>query len=729
MIQANARVAARAAWPVAAAVLPLLLAIAVLDVRTHPLDVPYDYRADASLNGMAVKATLDHGWPLSNPQLGAPGGQSLLDFPFYDNQSLLVMRLLSVGADDWPTVLNLFFLLTFPAVGLAAWASFRRIGLERATSLLLAVLYAVTPYHFLRGEQHLFLTSYAMVPMAGALVIDVLQGRPLLGGRGRSAFTVVAIVTTGCAVQYYPVFVAMLLVLAAAAAAVASRRVRAVVPGVVAAGLTVALFLLNLLPNILHRLVEGENTAVGHRTLLETMAFSLRLTDLLLPIRDHRVTALGARVQNATPELGGPMEMGSPALGVVASVGFVALLAVAVLALVARRRDLDDDAGLELRHLALPAVGAFLVATTGGGAAIVAFWFGSPLRAWNRLSIVIAFFALAAVGVLLQRLTLPRLAKGALLVVMAIVGVLDQTSPGFGPDRGPLLAAWRSDQAFVERIERELPEGAAVLQLPYLSFPENGQFRGMIDYEPLRAYLHADDLAFSYGAIRDRPGDWQEALAGAPAPVAAFAAAAAGFEGVWIDRRGYPGMDDALLESLADVTGEAILTSADGSFAFVALGDLSRRSGLAALRPAVLEPVTLSYGNGFLPREQDDRHLWNWTVGGADLVLRNPSGRARTVVVRTTIATLGPAGRLTIGAPGGVAVVQPVDLDGELVELRVRVPAGGTTIRIDTDVAPAASPDGRVLALRLVDLSVVEAGLYDAVADLGIALAGAVPVV
>jgi hypothetical protein len=715
---------AAAGWLAATAALSTGLAVAVLRVWRFPLGLPYAYTGDAYLNAMAIKGTLDHGWVLHNPGLGAPAGQDLHDFPFWDNLSMATMKVLGWAVGDWATVVNVFFLMTFPAVAIAAWLAFRRIGMSRPTATLVSVLYALAPYHFIRGEYHLFLTSYAAVPLACALVVDVVTGRRLHLG-----FTITTVVLVACSVQYYPVLAAMLLAVAALVRFGATLRWRDLGRGAAASGAIVALFLLNLAPNIWYRVQHGTNPSVGQRGLHETMAFSLRMVDLLLPISQHRIGALGDKVDAATPLLGGPMEAGAPALGLVASAGFVLLLGVALVALVRRRRADDDGAPPDLRHFAVLAVAAFLIATTGGGAAVLAFAVGSPLRAWNRLSIFIAFFALAAVGWcvdFVRERVQPRALVAAGMVLVGVVGVLDQTSPAFAVTRMRAIVqeGWDSDHAFVASIERELPPGAAVLQLPYLSFPENGPFRGMLDYEPLRAYLHADRLRFSYAAVRERDGDWQRGIEGAPAPIAAVAAAAAGFDGVWLDRRGYPASAGDLESAMTTAAGSPARRSGDGAFAFVSIAGLRARFDDAALRRAVLAPVRTTFGPGFYPREVDDRHLWNWAAGPADLVVDNPLPVARTMILRATVDALRP-GALTITAGGTTANV----VAGEAVELRVVVPPGRSVVNLTSDAPSGPSPDGRTVAFRLTDTSLLDAALYDAAAALGIEVSPAAPVV
>jgi phosphoglycerol transferase len=720
---------ASAGWLAAATALSTGIAVAVLRAWRFPLGLPYAYTGDAYLNAMAIKGTLDHGWVLRNPGVGAPFGQELHDFPFWDNLSMATMKVLGWGFGDWATVVNVFFLMTFPAVAIAGWLGFRRIGMSRPTATLLAVLYSLAPYHFIRGEYHLFLASYAAIPMACALVVDVLTGRRLHLG-----FTVATVVLVGCSVQYYPVFAAMLLAVAALVRFGATLRWRDLARGAAASAAIVAVFLLNLAPNVWYRVQHGTNPTVGQRGLHETMAFGLRMVDLLLPISQHRVGALGDKVDAATPLLGGPMEAGSPALGLVASAGFVLLLGVALVALVRRRAasaDADvDGAAPDLRHFAVLAVAAFLIATTGGGAAVLAFVVGSPLRAWNRLSIFIAFFALAAVGWcvdFLRERVQPRALVAVGMVAVGLVGVLDQTSPAFAVTRTrtTVQQGWDSDEAFVASIERELPPGAAVLQLPYLSFPENGPFRGMLDYEPLRAYLHADRLRFSYGSVRDRETDWQGGLVGAPAPVAAVAAAAAGFDGIWLDRRGYPSTATEVESALATAAGSPARRSGDGAFAFVSVAELHSRFDDAPLRRAVLAPVRATFGPGFYPREIDDRHLWYWAAGPADLVLDNPLPVARTMVLRANVDALRP-GPLTLTA--GAETVR-VPSGTEAVALRVQVPPGRSVVQVTSDAPGGPSPDGRTVAFRLTDVSLLDAVLYDAAAGLGIGVSPAAPVV
>jgi hypothetical protein len=105
-------------------------------------------------------------------------------------------------------------------------------------------------------------------------------------------------------------------------------------------------------------------------------------------------------------------------LGPVAAGGFVALLIVALVALTGR----PLRAPPVLRHAAAAAVLAFLIGTVGGLSTIIAELVTPQIRAWNRISIFIAFFGFLAVAVGLD--VLGRRLGPALIRRAAFAGVL-----------------------------------------------------------------------------------------------------------------------------------------------------------------------------------------------------------------------------------------------------------------------------------------------------------------
>src|SRR5215212_2862298 len=217
------------AWALGTVALTCLVLIPLLRLWRADLHAPFLYKSDALFYLMVTKGVLKHGWWLENPDLGAPFGQQLYDFPNLvgDSLNLALIKLLGVFSSDPVLVLNLFYLLSFPLVALVAFLVLRQLGISAAVALVCSVLYAMAPYHLWPGELHVFLGAYYSVPVGAYLVLSLLSGRPLFTRRAstggprllawaskRSLVTLILcllVAGAGTAV-YYAAFTGMLLI-------------------------------------------------------------------------------------------------------------------------------------------------------------------------------------------------------------------------------------------------------------------------------------------------------------------------------------------------------------------------------------------------------------------------------------------------------------------------------------------------------------------------------------
>jgi len=523
-----------AAFAAAAAVLASFGATIFLRLWDADVRVPFSYSGDGTLNLTLIKTVMERGWFYENPRLGAPSGQQLYDYPVLSGDGLHVVFFWIAGlfTDDPSVVMNVFFVLTFPVTAVVTYLVLRRLAVGPEVALVIAVLYTLTPYHFMRGEVHLFLAAYYVVPIGAYLALSVLDGRVRIG---LAMGALAALVALASGSFYYSAFTVLLVAVAAVLRFFASRDRRAFLPAGFVVGVILAVSLVQLAPTIVYRVANGTNEEVAKRYWFESENYSLRLTQLLLPVDGHRVDALASRKAEYTEQI--PQNEGRAAtLGIVASAGFLWLLAVVLLAVV------GAWSGVIARYRGIAALtlASVLVGTTGGLATLLAVaW--PQIRAWNRLSIFIAFFALLAVGLLLESLRsrLPALGFGALLGGLLVLGALDQTSSFFIPPHAGLAADYRADQSWYRSVERQLGNDASVVQLPHEPFPEPPLGPRPI-YEPAKAYLHTSDARWSWGAMRGRPDDWSGRYATRPAAELVPAARDAGFEAIVVDKLAYP---------------------------------------------------------------------------------------------------------------------------------------------------------------------------------------------
>jgi phosphoglycerol transferase len=337
--------------------------------------------------------------------------------------------------------------------------------------------------------------------------------------------------------------------------------------GVVLAGAIAGVMALAGLPTLIHRARHGANPAVAVRGAPEAELHGATTASMLLPVGGHRIPQLRQlreRYNRTTPV---PAEGSASALGLCASAGFVVLLGV----LVHPRRDRPrEELWRPLGVLNLMSLG---LATIGGFGSLFALLVTPQIRAYKRINVIIGFLALFALVLLLERLgrRFPRWGRAVLPLVL-VVGLLDQVTADAVRPRPDVQAEYAGDAAFVSQIEDLVPAGAMIFQLPYLSFPEAAPVARMIDYEPLRLYLHSHRLRWSYPTMRGRPGDlWVREVSGRPPAAMIDGLSTAGFAGLVVDRFGYDDGGRAIEAALGDQLGRPLAISPDERLAFFAL--------------------------------------------------------------------------------------------------------------------------------------------------------------
>ncbi len=530
----------------AAGLLALVGAALFLRLWRGDLGVPLEYFGDVNLQHALVRLVHDNLWFYENGRLGAPSGLELYDYPVLSGETLNVLAVWLLGLVGFGSAaaMNVFYVLTYPAAAVAAYLVLRRLGADWGASLVCAVLFALAPYHFIRGETHLWLSAYYAVPVGAYLALSVLGGDEW---RRRWLYPglLAALVALASGSFYYSAFTVLLVVVAVVLRYVATRERRAVVAGGFVVGVIVAVSLVQLAPTMVYRAANGRNDEVAKRFSYESEVYSLKLSQLVFPVDGHRIDAL-ARVKQRYSERFAPGDARAAALGIVGTAGLAWLLAVCFGALAGRRAP--------PRHVQLAALTltAFLFATVGGlGTVVSGAW--SQTRAWNRLSIFIAFFAIAAVALgltaLRRRLSVPAFA--AVLAAVLLVGLYDQTSDSYIPDYPVLKGLWAHDREFFGSLDRD---GAMVVQLPYEPFPEPPVVRQAV-YEPAKAFLHTGETRWSWGAMRGREGDWLAPLADSPAAEIVAAARQRDFDAIVVDRIGYNDDGAAIEAQLTEELG------------------------------------------------------------------------------------------------------------------------------------------------------------------------------
>lgn len=662
------------------------------------LNVPLSMGMDVPLNMMFVRNMQSTGSALNTPLLGAPFGQDLAPWPALagDSWHMLALRISSLFMSPAASM-NIFYVLTFSTVAAFAYLGFRGLGLSRTFGVPLAVTYALLPYHFLRGESHFFLGSYFMAPMASLVAYWVYTGAVDFTRRPRNyswrewCTIAIAVVLLGTGL-YYAIFGIILISAAAVLRAITARSARplasaAVVSVIVGAGLVVA-----NLPTLFFQGVPGAEDAVAGRTYGATEYFGMKIVNLLLPPVYHRVPAL-AGLSSRTSDSLIPGE-GTEALGILGVTGLVVITA----ALLVPRPEGGSGTGRRLRAFGGFAVISVLCATVAGLNGALAIFGLAQLRGWNRMSVYVAFFALAGLGIALGHLARaararwrwagsPMTAATASLLVLAIA-VFDQTSPTLAPDYDSIATGWNADRAYFQQAEQEYGAGTAIFQLPLVRFPEGGTVGSMPYNDHLSGYVHSD-LAWSFGGVKGQDNDWQATALQDGIAAAIPKLVAAGFEGIYVSRLAYPDGGAGVEAEIVSVLGPQVpLVSADSLRAIYDLRPYAsaiREKGVSLpTLDAVLRPVQVRFGAGFYEPESAAGTTWRWAQETAHASLVNPSNHDANVAIRGSVIVRGADAEVTMTIGGDTHRLRVIDSTAQ-IDLIVTIPSGTTPLVLWTD--------------------------------------------
>lgn len=718
------------------ALLSILILVWSLRLWQADLGIPFRYDGDAVFNLMTIKSLVDNKWYLNNRYIGAPLGSEAYDFPFDENITLVILKTIASLSNPF-VAHNLFYILTFPLTAVTSLFTLRKIKISSRVAMAISLLYAFVPYHFLRLG-HLFLSAYYMVPLAILIVLSLWSSKlPLLSNSAgnkvklelfskESLFYILICVVLGSTGMYYAFFSCFLIAVTCILNFIRKRDKRVIVSSTLLILLISTVLLANLLPSISYWITNGINSGVAQRSPLEAEAQGLKIAHLLLPVRENffpLLRAFAEKYDNLLPySFRIYNETRFASLGVVGSVGFLLLILKIFLPTTKSKLERFSHYYQVLSLLNLATV---LYATVGGFGLMFALLVSPQLRGLNRISIFIAFFSLLAIALTLDKIQkrsagsrLKAIMFNFSLILILILGLLDQVSPAFVPKYSEIKNLFLSDQEFVHKIEDSTLKNSLIFQLPYVSYPEASHPNGEI-YDHFRPYLHSSSLKWSYGAMRGR-NDWQDSLEDASVNLDAFLAkiSIVGFSGIYVDRKGFIDPGKELEGKLQTKLGsQPVVTSRDRRFAFYNIAKFKddytsqfTLNQISEYRNKILYPIKVIWGEGFYGGEKNAAESWRWARNQALLTIQNPSEFPRKIQIKLSLNTdWKEYSHLSIK---GDTFSQELDINlnpSPLVQL-IELPAKSQfQLRFNSDAKRADAPlDARELHFQVRNFEFVE---------------------
>lgn len=523
----------------------------------HPR-VPILYSGDALLTLNGLRNMRFGSWYWSTDKLGAPFGQDLHDFPAVaDNLHLVILWIGVKLFRDEVLTFNLYFFGSYLLTTIGGYIGARMLRLKRPAAVLIGVTYSFLPYHYMQGPGHLYLAAYWAIPLWAAFLVrelmddsicrqlpDSLSPSSLLSWCRTPQVLAISLISILAASTglYYALFFLILAIFVLAIRRASQTSPFQWLPTAWALCVSLGILALQYLPIWLYQRSHGDNLSIVQRTVAAVEFYSLKLSNMVLPIPGHRISALAELRNRSNPAY--LIGEGSDALGLLGSIGLIALIATAIYQLTRNKRGLSTA-------LSSFTVMAILISTVGGLAQIIAVLGFTQLRVWSRMSVVIAFPAIVYCVILLSTLLRNR-KKVILITTFAAVGaisILDTNAGHQLPSYKATARTWEIDRNLVKQVEQKVGTNASVFQLPIVPFPENPPVVNMTDYDHLRGYMHSSTLHWSYGGVKGRNSDWQNSLS-TDTDLLVETLKKRGFRAIWIDRNGYADQGFVLITEL-----------------------------------------------------------------------------------------------------------------------------------------------------------------------------------
>ena len=554
-----------------------MLAVSSLSDFNHGdrslLKLPFIYEEDALSHSVLIKRVLE-GSLYTNDRLGYPYNGDFYDYPMADWGSLVIIKTIGYFSNnEHVSVFNIFILLSFPVTFIASFYCLRSFTINPLLSSLGALVFTFIPFHYYRFN-HLFYQWYFVIP------IYVYIGKQLYSGLGRpnvkrqvisSVFLLLLASSFGA---YYSVFGCIVISASSFIAWLKYRSASLLYKGAFLIGVISLGVVVNIAPTLAYKVQHGPNKEVAQRNPAHAERYGMKLIQLLLPHPEHKNKMFREITQYYNRTFPLVNENSSSSLGIFGSIG-LCLIGFSI-ALKIANVEVDDNITL----LSFITLVLFLFGTIGGMGSIFANVISPLIRSWNRISIFIGFTSIAVMFLYIQlhiesfKYTFIRT---SIYVVLSLITILliyyDQMKPFAADYIEKTHSEYSMDQSFIASIEKVLPKGGAVYQLPYMSWPEVPAKYDLETYGLAIGFLHSSELKWSYGGMKGRDGDLSlRKIAYKSIPEQIKEIRRLGFEGIYVDRRGYHDNAKEVVDEISNFLGSPpILQRKDGAIVFFKL--------------------------------------------------------------------------------------------------------------------------------------------------------------
>jgi phosphoglycerol transferase len=555
----------------------------VYGVNSKNLFLPWVYGGDGLSVYQALQNIQDSGWASSNPRLAAPFTAQNFDYManLTDNIAIFFFKLFNhFSRNVWFSV-NINYILNCIAISLISYFVMVNIKINRIIATSASLTFALFPYFFSRGISHYFLSMYQFIPLGILLCIWVYnEDNFLIIDKHFFKYKKNILALLFCFLiaengnGYYPFF-ACFFILITGLIKSEFKINKKLFPAAILIFVIGTFFVFNLIPHFLYIIKNGKNLEAGIRLSWEAELHGFKIAQLFMPLNSHNINIL----QKIISEYNNGIyiaENRTAYLGLCGSIGCIILFIYLFI------KEKENNQGKLMFLLSRLNIAGILLATVGGFSSLFALLISPQLRAYNRISVFIAFICILSTAILLNAALQKISSKDKKELFLCsttcimLIGILFQYPRNFNnklPKDVTAISSFTSDSEFIRFIEDEMPEGAMIYQLPFHRYPESPPKNKFNDYRHFIATLHSKKLKWSYGAMKGRyPDYWHQKVDYYPLDIKLRVLSLVGFEGIYIDRSAYTAEELSSLEqSLAKILNLPCYSSTNQMLSFFSM--------------------------------------------------------------------------------------------------------------------------------------------------------------
>jgi len=541
-------------------------------------DVPITYREDVHKGDVLAVLAAVKGAEMGNvppmlfkhvPELGAPFGANWNDFPNTEEALFWIEGVFAKVVGIFAS-LNLVVLLAHILAGLSCYVACRMLQCSWEWSLAAGFAFGFSRYIFAHAAHHVIIAYYWHIPLCLVVCRWVLSEEVLDWKSWKFRFALIVAFITGMQNVYYTNMFAQLVLFGGIVQWTRKgwKGWRAGLPAAAIIGCAAFAFFLMNADTFAFKFIHGPNTAAVERPYKWLELAALKLTDMFVPPPDHSFAPFaewGTAHQAAIVIPPGEW----PPTGYL---GLVAIAALGWLAVSAFQRGVKNPcAGLPMEAWM---IGWILLYAGVGGLNGMAGTLGFCLfRGTTRYSIFILAILLIYLARRMSEIRFKDPSTSYIVAGCAALLALYDQSPTRFSDRQIQVVATDvdNDRKFAQEMEKRLPKGGMIFQIPIMDFPEN-PVPGVPSYHHFRPYLFSESLRYSFGDTKGRPQDaWQKQIGQLDVLQAVERLESYGFAGVFINKEGFADKGETLIKSFAAAGRAEVITSPAGDLCCIVL--------------------------------------------------------------------------------------------------------------------------------------------------------------